>query len=175
MTTPDTPPAAAHPTPPVLPGTRLDIHPVEDIQLGIFRDPFERVETLSGYLLRPSKLSPVVWGFRKGSAPAGYLMDVAGHLLSSYATFPQNGTVYLLNHKGHRMGLLFPPPSYSLDLTRTKVKILPGETPALYPEGWPGKLVTAVIRYRFRKVIVLNERFLLSLMLRMANKQTKGT
>jgi len=145
----------------------LNVHQVSHLLLGLYQEPFDEVTELSGMVLTPSKKNPLVWKFeKKRGGTQGLLMDVAGHLLNQPIQFGTGVTAYLSKQKGLVYGLVLPGTAFTLSMKERKNKPIPFEPDMVAPHVIQPNAVDMVIRYKLRKVFVLNERHLFSVVSR---------
>ncbi len=145
------------------PKNRLDIHKINGVRLGIFREPFDRVGELAGYLVRPVAEQPTCWDFsHPDSAEHGRLLDVTGLLSGRHVSVSSSAVAYMVTRNGYTQALLFPPAPRRIKLNRVRFRIVKEQKEFAYPPEWPRDLIARVIRVWFRDIIIINENFLLS-------------
>ncbi len=67
----------------------------------------------------------------------------------------------MITRQHFALALAFPSPPHTMWLTDANHKILPREDVSFLPAEWPREMVKKVIRLRFRKIIIIDESFLL--------------
>ena len=143
---------------------RLDLHQIDHVHVGIFRESFERVAPLNGYVLQPLPDVSCTWEFRSSEgSERGRLLDVAGYLADSRVALSARGLLYMTTRQGFTLALLFPAGPRRLRLSEARYKVVGGDPASLAPAGWPEAPITRVIQVRWRKVLLLDEKFLLGL------------
>ena len=147
----------------MLAGRRLDIHQIQTANLGIFRESFDRVAELPSLNLRPVEESICIWEFDcPQTGERGRLMDVDGFLSNGRVSLSVAGMAYLITRQGFTLALLFPAHPRRVRLTETNYKILPNEDRNAMPPHLPRDLISQVIRHRFRKILIVDQTYLLS-------------
>ncbi len=140
----------------------LDVYPVAGRHLGIFREPFERVQALHGLELRPVEAQPECWDFNNPlSGERGRLLSMGAFLSTAPITLNTQGRAYMVTRQDYTLALLFPGAPKRIKLNETRHTILVGSRGSPYPQEWPEGLVQQVIRLRFRTIVILDEVFLL--------------
>lgn len=142
----------------------LDVFKINAVQLGIFRDPFDRVVELEGFVLTPVQGRSEIWEFKNPvTGQRGRLLNVGGYLGDEPVSLNTEGRAYMITRQDFTLALLFPGTPRRIKLNQTRYKIVPGDTgkKSLSPFNWPGELVARVIRLRFRNIFILEEEFLL--------------
>jgi len=143
--------------------TRLDVHRIGGVYVGIFREPFERVLLLQGFVLRPAGEQAWLWEYKNtDSGERGRLLDVAAYLGEAHVALSSKGVAYTTTRQGHPVALLFPGAPRRMRLNRDKYKVLHGEDQPAVPDEWASDLILRVIQHRFRKIVILDEKHLLS-------------
>lgn len=140
----------------------LDVYPVAGYHLGIFREPFERVQALHGLELRPVVEQPECWDFHNPvSGERGRLLSMSAYLSSDPIALNTQGRSYMVTRQDFTLALLFPGAPKRIKLNETRHTIIVGSRRPTYPEEWPKGVVQQVIRLRFRTIVILDEVFLL--------------
>jgi len=141
---------------------RLDIYTIDNIRVGIFREPFDRVRELNGFLIQPVEGNPVCWDFTLDeSGQRGRMLDVPGLLHGDHVTLSAGGLAYLITRQGFTLALLFPKGPRRVKLNQVRFRNVE-EGKYEYPAAWPREMISRVIRYRFKNVVLINEAFLLA-------------
>ena len=141
---------------------RLDVHQIDSTNLGLYRDSFDRVVELSGFQLQPVQGSGYIWEFQHPpSNERGRLLHVEGFLRDSGMAMSVKGTAYLVTRQDFTLALAFPTSPRSLWLTDGKYKVIPKDEERAYPSAWPHEMVAKIVRSRFRKVVIIDESYLL--------------
>lgn len=141
---------------------RVDVHNVQSTNLGIYREPFDKVVELTGFRLTPVQNSHCIWDFQHSeSNEKGRLLHVQGFLAGGMVTMSARGTAYMVTRQNFTLALLFSSPPRGMWLSEEKFKVLPKESSRAYPPDWPQDLISKIIRARFRTVVILNEAALL--------------
>ena len=142
--------------------TRLDVHQINSINLGMYRTPFDKIVDLGGIHVEPADRSGYVWKFaHPGSGEKGRLLHVEGYLGEQGVVISGRGMAYMITRQHYTLALAFPSPPRGMWLTDANHKILPREDDSFVPAEWPKGLIKMVIRLRFRKIIIIDESFLL--------------
>ncbi len=142
--------------------SRLDLHKIQGINLGLFREAFDQVVSLEGILLRPSEDSSVIWGYENPfSGERGRMLDVEGFLGTGPVSLSFRGLVYTITRQGFTLALAFPAEPKRVQLNRTRHRVLSRREDLPLPSAWPEELIQNRIRLRFRRVAVLDEQYLL--------------
>ena len=140
----------------------LDIYQSQDFYLGIHREPFYRVASLTGLELRPVEGTSEVWQFRQPSGGLqGRLIDVTGYLHDKPIEFGGDGKTYMVTRQDFTLALLFSGNPWRINLNEVRYKELELNPGKFFPSDWPAGLVSRVIRHKWRNILVLNESFLL--------------
>ncbi len=142
---------------------RLDIHKIDNVRLGIFREPFDRVGELAGCSIRPVSGDSSCWDFtNEVTNDRGRLLDVAGMLTGSHITMTSSAVAYMVTRQGYTLALLFPGAPRKLKLNRVRFQLVKDEQKYQYPPGWSRDLIARVIRLRFRNIVIIDENYFLS-------------
>ena len=142
---------------------RLDIYKINDVRLGVFREPFDRVGELAGYSVRAVADNPTCWEFsNKETNEHGRLLDVTGLLCGKHVKLTSKGMAYMVTRQGFTLALLFPGAPRKIRLNAVRFSILKEEKNFAYPQDWPREMIARVIKVRFRHVVIINEKYLLS-------------
>ena len=146
------------------PKNRLDIHKIRGFYLGVFREPFEQVVPLEGFLLRPDADSSIIWNFENpATGDRGRFLNVAGFLEGSPVSLSSSALAYSITRQGFTLALVFPGEPRRILLNRARYTPLRlDERPELPPE-WPTGMVQRRIKLRWRRISILNEQFFLSM------------
>ncbi|MEE8554532.1 MAG: hypothetical protein V3T00_01635 [bacterium] len=143
---------------------RLDIHRIGDFYIGIFREPFDRVSSLTGFRLRPVNDDLTIWSFEDPeTGKEGRLLDVPGFLQEDHVVMTGSGMTYMMRDRSRLLALHLPANPRRLKLTEANFKVVqPKEGVPLYPESWPNGLAIRVIRSWLYRVVIVDEKYLLS-------------
>lgn len=140
----------------------LDVFPFDPFHLGVYRESFDRVAELAGFELTPVEGATEMWNFRNlKSGQRGRLLDVAGFLSDAPVALSTRGRAYMVTRQDFTLALLFPGAPWRIKLSQAKYKVVTAATRPQCPNAWPEKLVTRVIRFRFRNIVIVDEEFLL--------------
>lgn len=153
---------ATEPTQPVRRArNQLDVYRIAGYHVGIFREPFEQVLDLGGFELTPVQEDPVVWNFNHHEARLrGRMLNVAGFLGEGLVQMARSGRAYAITRQNFTLALHFPGRPRRLKLAGIRYRVLP--QPPRLPPAWPEGLVSQVLRYRFRNLLILDETVLLA-------------
>lgn len=142
--------------------TRLDVHRIDSINLGMYRSPFDKIVDLGGILIEPADQSGNVWKFaHPASGEKGRLLHVEGYLGERGVVMSGRGMAYIITRQHFALALAFPSPPRGIWLTDANHKVLPRDDVSFLPSEWPRGMIKKVIRLRFRKIIIIDESFLL--------------
>jgi hypothetical protein len=142
--------------------TRLDVHQIQSVNIGLYRTAFDKIVDLAGFQIQPTDQSGWVWEFqRPDSGGPGRLLHVEGFLSGGGVTISVEGTAYMITRQHFTLALAFPSAPRNMWLSDSNHKVLPKDDELSLPAGWPRELVAKVIRSRFRKVVIIDESFLL--------------
>ncbi|MBI4081074.1 MAG: hypothetical protein HY423_00545 [Candidatus Lambdaproteobacteria bacterium] len=142
---------------------RLDIYTVREVDVGLFREPFDQVIGLEGFQLRPRADSSIIWHFENPSmSERGLLLDVQGFLSETRAALSVKSLAYLAKRPGSTLALALPPDPRRIRLSRTRYREIEGGL--AYPAEWPKEMILQKIRFRLSRVLILDERFFLDLL-----------
>lgn len=142
--------------------TRLDVHQIDSINLGMYRSPFDKIVDLGGIEVAPVDQSGYVWKFtHPASGEKGRLLHMEGYLGDQPVVISARGMAYMITRQHFTLALAFPSPPRGMWLTDSNHKILPREDLSFLPPGWPREMIKKVIRLRFHKIIIIDESFLL--------------
>ncbi|MEE8396228.1 MAG: hypothetical protein V3S29_09250 [bacterium] len=140
----------------------VDIHPIDSTNLGVYREPFDRVVDITGFTLWPVAGSNFVWDFQHpGTLERGRLLHVEGFLKGGSVALNHRGQAYVVTRQDFSLALLFPSTPRRISLGGGNYKILPKDSKKAFPAGWPRALISQIVRARFRTVVIINEAFLL--------------
>lgn len=141
----------------------LDIYPIGNHHVGLFRDPFERVMELEGFELTPTQQASEVWEFRHlASGLRGRLLNVESYLEDRPLSLTVKGRTYMITRQDFTLALLLPGRPRRIKLSETRYKVVSGRNSRNpFPVNWPEDAVNRVIRHRFRTITILEEGFLL--------------
>ncbi len=141
---------------------RLDVHQIQAVNIGLYRTAFDKIVNLSGFEIRPADQSGCVWEFqRPDSGGPGRLLHVEAFLSGGGVTMSVEGTAYMITRQHFTLALAFPSAPRNMWLNESNHKVLPKDDESSLPPGWPPELVAKVIRSRFRRVVIIDESFLL--------------
>ena len=142
--------------------TRLDVHQIQAVNLGMFRSAFDRIVELSGFQMQPGDNTGCVWNFQHPeSGERGRLLHVEGYLGKGGINISVNGMAYLITRQHFTLALAFPSAPRTMWLTDSNHKVLPNGGEKQFPAEWPKEMIKRVIRSRFRKVVIIDESYLL--------------
>lgn len=141
---------------------KLDVHAIQGINLGIFRDAFHQVFFLEGQTLTPVKGEPFIWNFKK-SGERGRILDVEGYLRNKQLPLALGRMGYSITRQGFTLVLLFSEAMETLNLNTHTYKVLEIPEEKIWPNAWPSEMLVQVIRHRFKKVAVADETALLKI------------
>ena len=140
----------------------LDTYAVNGATLGLSREPFDRVVELKGFELTPVEGAPEVWQFQHArNGLRGRLLDVTGFLYDVPVALSTRGRAYMVTRQDFTLALVLPGVPKRLKLNEIKYSIVPRDKRLPYPNVWPAELITRVIRFRWRNIVILNETYLL--------------
>ncbi len=143
---------------------RLDVHQIDTTNLAVYRDSFDRVMELSGFQLKPVPGTNFVWEFQHPpTSERGRLLHVEGYLRDGNVSMSVNGIAYMITRQDYTLALVFPTSPRTVWLTESNHKVLPKDGQKAYPATWPKELVAKIIRFRFRKLVIIDESYLLQL------------
>jgi len=142
----------------------LDVYRLAFGQFGVYRETFDKVTELDGFELTPVKDASEVWEFRNPlTGQRGRLLNVDGYLSENPVALNTQGRAYMITRQDFTLALLFPGRPQRLRLNQTRYKVLDPEKTRrpLFPDDWPREAIGKVIRIRLRKILILEEGFLL--------------
>lgn len=142
----------------------LDVFRLTAGYIGVYRETFDRVTELDGFELTPVGDTSDTWEFRNPmTGQRGRLLDVDGHLSDDPIAINTRGRAYMITRQDFTLALLFPGNPQRIRLNESRYKVLHPEASRrpLFPPEWPEGLVAKVIRMRLRKILILEEIFLL--------------
>ena len=140
----------------------LDIFHLGPHQVGIFREPFDLVETLTGYELTPVDGQPEQWTFRNPqTGRRGRMLDMGGFLSQEPIALNTEARAYLITRQDFTLALIFPGKPRRIHLNQSRYTVLEKPEKAGFPSHWPPDMFGRVIRMRFKNIALLNEAFLL--------------
>ena len=155
-------PLRCGPRTPMFRKNRLDVFPVHATNLGVLRDPFDKVVELSGFQLKPVGNSHCIWDFQHAeSQEKGRLLHVEGFLGGGLVSMSVSGTAYMVTRQDFTLALLFSSQPRGMWLNDAKYKVLPKDESKFFPPEWPKEIISRIIRARFRTVVILDESVLL--------------
>lgn len=142
--------------------TSLDVHQIESINLGMYRSPFDKIIDLGGIQIEPADRSGYVWKFdHPGSGEKGRLLHMEGYLSERGVVISGRGMAYMITRQHYTLALAFASSPRRMWLTDSNHKILPREDVSFLPPEWPREMIKKVIRLHFRKIVIIDESFLL--------------
>lgn len=142
--------------------TRLDVHRINSVNVGIYRAKFNQVVDLGGIKLVPDDRTGCVWQFsHPGSGERGRMLHVDGYLGDNSVVMSGKGMAYMITRQQFALALAFPNSPRTMWLTEGNHKILPKNDVGMFPPEWPREMIKSVIRLRLRKIVIIDESFLL--------------
>lgn len=142
--------------------TQLDVHQISSVNLGIYRAQFDRIVELGGIRIQPTDETGCIWKFaHPDSGERGRLLHVEGYLGGNGVVMSGRGMAYLITRQRFALALAFPSAPRTMWLTDANHKKLPRDDESLLPGGWPQEMIKSVIRLRFRKILIIDEAYLL--------------
>ena len=140
----------------------LDVFKCRNLYLGVYREPFTRVMELTDLELISVEGASEIWSFRQTlGGLRGRLIDVVGYLHDDPISLNGHGQTYMITRQDYTLALLFPGSPFQINLNEVRHKELNKEEKSYYPSAWPKEMVSRVIRYKWKNIIILDEAFLL--------------
>jgi len=140
----------------------LDVFKCRNLYLGVYREPFTRVMELTDLELISVEGASEIWRFRQTAGGLrGRLIDVVGYLHDDPISLNGHGRTYMVTRQDYTLALLFPGSPFQINLNEARHKELNKEEKTYFPSSWPPEMVSRVIRYKWKNIIILDEAFLL--------------
>lgn len=130
--------------------------------LGLYRDAFDEVASLSGFKLAPIEGVREIWNFKSlNSGKRGRMMDISGYLSDEPISLNAKGTAYMITRQDYTLALLLPPALGRLNMNEARYKVMDNPRKTPFPATWSKEMVAKVIRHKWKNIIILDEAYLL--------------